>query len=85
MNHPTFTPTPAPYQLLAVGLAAVLLGFNGLFPMLAGVEGRSFSHTFPLFLLGGAFLCGAILAYTRQESGLFWLFCGCSVVIGLGF
>lgn len=85
MNHPTFTPTPAPYQLLSVGFAAVLLAFNGLFPMLAGVEGRGFSHTFPMFLLGGAFLFGAILAFYRRESGLFWLFCVCSIVIGLGF
>lgn len=85
MNHPTFTPTNAPYQLLAVGFSAVLLAFNGLMPMLAGVEGRGFSHTFPMFLLGGALLSGAILAHTRQESGLFWLFCFCSVVIGLDF
>lgn len=85
MNHPTFTPTHAPYQLLTVGFSSVLLAFNGLFPMLSGVEGRGFSHTFPMFLLGGAFLFGAILAHTRRESGLFWLFGVCSIVVGLGF
>ena len=77
--------TNSPYPLLSVGFAAILLSFNGLLPMLAGIEGRGFSQTFPMFLLGGAFLFGTIVAYTRREIALFWLFCVCSVVIGLGF
>ena len=69
------------YELLAFTTTLLLVVFIGLLPTLASANLKQL----PFYLIGLAFVLGALLAYQHQHHGRFWVFIVAAILIVLGF